>query len=143
MKLGDLIARLWEAEFVRFAVVGTAAVVVDTAVLYLGLWMGLGLYLGRVVSYFVAATCTWYGNRRFTFTTHAHGARAIVAEWARFLLTNLVGGAINYTTYAVLVSRFELARDYPVLGVAAGAIAGLSVNFTLSKLLVFRAPRSS
>ena len=126
----------------RFAVIGTAAFVVDTAVLYVALWAGLGLYSGRVVSYLVAATFTWYGNRRITFATHAHGAPAIAAEWVRFLLTNLLGGAVNYATYAILVSQFEFVRSYPVLGVAAGSIAGLGVNFTLSKLLVFRAPRS-
>jgi len=143
LKLRELIEQIWEAEFIRFAVVGTVAFVVDAAVLYLGLWIGLGLYLGRGVSYLVAATTTWYGNRRITFANHAHGARAVVAEWAGFLLTNLVGGAVNYATYAALVSHFELVRANPVLGVAAGSIAGLGVNFTLSKWLVFRAPRSN
>ncbi len=110
--------------------------------LYLALWAGLGLYLGRAVSYLVAATFTWYGNRRITFATRAQGVPAAAAEWIRFLLTNLVGGAVNYTVYAALVSQLELAQAYPVLGVAAGSIAGLSVNFTLSKFLVFRAPRA-
>ena len=142
MKFVELAARLWQREFMRFAAVGTTAFVVDTAVLYLAMWAGLGLYSGRVVSYLVAATFTWYGNRRITFATHARGVPAVTAEWARFLLTNLLGGAVNYATYAALVSQFQVVRAYPLLGVAAGSIAGLSVNFTLSKFLVFRAPRS-
>jgi putative flippase GtrA len=137
------VERLWKAEFMRFAAIGTAAFVVDSAVLYAALALGLGLYWGRAVSYLVAATFTWYGNRRITFATHARGARAVTAEWIRFLLANLVGGAVNYTTYAMLVSLLPLVRAYPVLGVAAGSIAGLGVNFTLSKLLVFRASRSA
>ncbi len=60
-------ARVWNTQFLRFAVIGTAAFVVDTAVLYCALWAGLGLYSGRAVSYLVAATFTWYGNRRITF----------------------------------------------------------------------------
>lgn len=135
MKLAE---RLWDVEFVRFAAVGTAAFVVDTAVLYLALWAGLGLYSGRVVSYLVAATFTWYGNRRFTFVSHAHGAPAVTAEWARFLLANLIGGAVNYATYALLISSLLIARTHPVLGVAAGALAGLTVNFIASKFVVFR-----
>ena len=142
MKLLQRFARVWNTQFVRFAVVGTAAFVVDTAVLYLALWAGLGLYSGRVASYLVAATFTWYGNRRITFASHARGASAATVEWIRFLLTNLVGGAVNYSVYAVLVGQLELVRAYPVFGVAAGSIAGLSVNFTLSKWLVFRAPRA-
>jgi putative flippase GtrA len=142
LKLIELTVRLWQVEFMRFAAVGTAAFVVDTTVLYLALWAGLGLYSGRVVSYLIAATFTWYGNRRITFATRARGVPAATAEWGRFLLANLVGGAVNYATYAALVSQFGLVRAHPVLGVAAGAIAGLSVNFTLSKRVVFRAPRA-
>ena len=137
------VERLWKAKFARFAAIGSAAFVVDSAVLYGGLALGLGLYWGRAVSYLVAATFTWYGNRRITFATHAHGASAVAAEWIRFLSANLVGGAVNYATYAGLVSLLPLVRAYPVLGVAAGSIAGLGVNFTLSKFLVFRASRSN
>ena len=142
MKLPQRFARVWNTQFIRFAVVGTAAFVVDTAVLYLALWAGLGLYSGRAVSYLVAATFTWYGNRRITFASRAQGTSAVTAEWIRFLLTNLVGGAVNYAVFAALVSQLEFVRAFPVIGVAAGAIAGLSVNFTLSKWLVFRAPHA-
>lgn len=142
MRISDLVERVWQAEFARFAVIGTAAFVVDTAVLYTGLALGLGFYWGRAVSFLVAATFTWYGNRRFTFThTRARGTGAIIAEWARFLMANLVGGVVNYATYAALVNLVPIVRAYPVLGVAAGSIAGLSVNFTLSKFVVFR-PRT-
>ncbi len=72
MKLPPILARLWSTEFVRFGAVGTAAFVVDTTVLYLALWAGLGLYAGRVVSYLAAATFTWYGNRN----DHVRDARA-------------------------------------------------------------------
>jgi putative flippase GtrA len=143
LKIPQLLARLWNIEFMRFGAVGTAAFVVDTIVLYLALWAGLGFYAGRVVSYLAAATFTWYGNRRITFETHARGASAAAVEWLKFLLTNLVGGAVNYAVYAALVGHSDFVRAYPVLGVAAGSIAGLSVNFTLSKSLVFRAPRDS
>ncbi len=131
--------RLWHIEFTRFAAIGAVAFVVDTLVLYAGLAVGLGLYWGRLLSYFVAATFTWYANRRITFgATRAHGATAATAEWMRFLAANLVGGIVNYTLYAWLVSAFPLVRTYPVFGVAAGAIAGLGANFTLSKFVVFR-----
>ena len=134
-----LVERLWGSQFLRFAFVGTAAFFVDTVVLYGGLALGLGLYSGRAMSYLVAATCTWYGNRRITFTTtRAYGSSAIATEWIRFLMTNLVGGAVNFGVYAALVSFVEVARAHPVLGVAAGALAGLGVNFTLSTFLVFR-----
>ena len=136
----NLVARLWQIEFFRFALIGTAAFVVDATTLYAALWFGLGFYAGRVVSYLVAATFTWYGNRRITFVhSRAEGAGPAAAEWLKFLVANLGGGAVNYAIYAALIASFAIVRAYPVLGVAAGSLAGLAVNFTLSKFVVFRA----
>jgi putative flippase GtrA len=140
LNLAAFVARIWRIQFARFAVIGTAAFVVDSLVLYGAFALGFGLYSGRALSYLAAATFTWYGNRRITFTTtRAHGVRAATREWAKFLAANLVGGAVNYATYAALVNMSPLVRSYPVLGVAAGSIAGLGVNFMLSKFVVFRA----
>jgi putative flippase GtrA len=136
----SFLARLWQTQFLRFAVIGTAAFVVDASTLYAALWFGLGLYAGRVVSYLVAATFTWYGNRRITFVhSRAEGVGPAAAEWLKFLVANLGGGAVNYAIYAALIASFAMVRAYPVLGVAAGSLAGLVVNFTLSKFVVFRA----
>lgn len=125
-------------QFLVFAVIGVAGLGVDTAALYGAMYgLGLGLYAGRVVSYLVAATFTWACNRRFTFTAAdpSHPAR----QWLKFLAANGVGAVANYATYAALVTWVEAARDYPVIGVAAGSLAGLSFNFTASKRWVFRA----
>ncbi len=137
----SLIARLWQTEFARFAVIGTAAFVIDASMLYAALWIGLGFYAGRAVSYLIAATFTWYGNRRITFAgIRAEGARAATMQWLKFLVANLGGGLVNYSIYAALIASLAIVRAYPVLGVAAGSLAGLVVNFTLSKFVVFRAP---
>ena len=124
-------------EFLRFGVVGTIGFVVDTAVLYAGLALGLGLYGGRVVSYLVAATTTWALNRVWTFRRRGEGPAH--QQWALFLVVNLAGFAMNYGTYAVLIAFVPVVAAHPVLGVAAGAIAGMFGNFVLSRQLVFRA----
>jgi len=122
-------------EFLRFGVVGTIGFVVDTAVLYAGLALGLGLYGGRAVSYLVAATTTWALNRLWTFRGRGDGP--VHQQWALFLLVNLVGFAMNYGTYAALIAFVPLVAAHPVLGVAAGAVAGMFGNFVLSRQLVF------
>ena len=134
----NIIARLWNATFVRFAAVGTGGFVVDTAVLYTMLALGLDRYSGRAVSYFCAASLTWFGNRNLTFAEgRAKGVTASAAEWLRFLVTNLGGGAVNYAAYALLVTYSTTVHYYPVLGVAAGALSGMTVNFFASRWLVF------
>jgi putative flippase GtrA len=124
-------------EFLRFGVVGTIGFIVDTAVLYAGLAFGLGLYGGRAVSYLLAATTTWALNRLWTFRGRGNGP--VHQQWALFLLVNLLGFAMNYGTYAALIAYVPMVAAHPVLGVAAGAIAGMFGNFLLSRQLVFRA----
>lgn len=130
-------------QFLRFGVVGTVGFLVDTAVLYAGLALGLGLYSGRAVSYLAAATTTWALNRAWTFRDAGREAgRAQVArQWALFLAVNLVGFACNYGTYAALIAFVPLVAAHPVLGVAAGALAGMVGNFWLSRRFVFKAGR--
>lgn len=129
-------------QFGRFGVVGTIGFVVDTAVLYAGLALGLGLYWGRAVSYVAAATTTWGLNRAWTFRGQGGGPAA--RQWALFLLVNLIGFACNYGTYAALVGSISFVASHPILGVAAGSLAGMIGNFLLSRRYVFAAaPRGA
>lgn len=137
--LGPRLAGLaWE--FLRFGVVGVIGFVVDTAVLYGMLGLGAGLYGGRAVSYVAAASTTWVLNRAWTFR-HRAGGQDVRRQWALFLTVNLVGFALNYGTYAALVGFVPVVAANPVLGVAAGAIAGMFSNFVFSRQLVFTAAR--
>ena len=126
-------------EFLRFGVVGTVGFLVDTGVLYGMLALGAGLYLGRAISYVTAATTTWALNRAWTF--RGRGSGPVHRQWALFVAVNLVGFALNYGTYAVLVTFVPLVAAHPILGVAAGSIAGMFTNFALSRRLVFAGPR--
>lgn len=122
----------FRAGFVRFALVGAAGFVVDASVLYGALALGFGPIAGRLLSYLAAATATWLMNRRFTFASEQPPS---FREWASFIAANAVGGLVNLALYAVLVTQAELE---PVIGVAAGSIAGLAINYTLSRFVVFR-----
>lgn len=117
--------------------VGVVGFAVDASALYFAIHvLGAGLYGGRLLSYLAAATTTWALNRRYTF--HANKSRNKVAEWGRFLAANAIGGLVNYTTYAALVTWSPVAATHPVLGVAVGSFTGLAVNFLLSRHVVFK-----
>jgi putative flippase GtrA len=123
-------------QLLSFSMVGAAGFIVDAAGLYFAMHvLGAGLYGGRVISYLVAATATWALNRRYTF--RAQRSQNRLKEWGRFLAANTVGGLVNYVTYAALVTTDALSALYPVIGVAAGSVAGLTVNFCLSRFFVF------
>ena len=125
------------AEFFRFGLVGTAGFLVDAGILQFCLSvLGLGPYAGRAISFSVGATFTWFCNRHFTF--RRRGGMHWFRQWWRFVALMLLGGGLNYGTYALLVRWVPPFGAYPVLGVAAGSLAGMMVNFATARRFVFR-----
>ena len=123
-----------------FSLVGVVGFVVDAGVLQL-LVLGLAWdrYSGRLISFVFAATATWLLNRRYTF----RGPRkhSLGVEWARYILAMSGGFACNFAAYSALVYFFDVDRQWLVLAVAAGSVAGLGVNYTASHYWVYRHQR--
>ncbi|MGA2399057.1 MAG: GtrA family protein [Steroidobacteraceae bacterium] len=122
----------------RFVLIGFVGFIVDASILHL-LVSGAGArpIAGRVGSFFCASFVTWRLNRRYTFAGHSTGNGSFY-EWLRYIWASGVGAAVNYSMFAVLVVTLPLVAATPTLGVAAGSLAGMIVNFTLYKLVVFR-----
>jgi putative flippase GtrA len=134
--------RLISGQFLRFGIVGGIGFLVDAGLLRLLLTAGLSPYSGRVVSFLAAVTTTWILNRSFTFRRDAaaagHAAPGHPAgEWLAYLGLMLIGGAVNYGTYAVALQISDLVRAHPEIGVALGSIAGMLVNFWTAKTMIF------
>ena len=130
--------------FIRFAMVGAAGYVVDTAVLALATRsFGLDPYGGRALSIAMAMFVTWLGNRYFTFAgRRARGSVSAIAQEAlKFAGANSVGAAVNYAVFAALVRFAASPFSNQYLAQAIGVLAGLVFNFTLSRTLVFRKPQ--
>ena len=123
-------------ELFFFAISGGLGFLVDTAVLYL-LIGSLGPYIARGLSFLSAVLFTWLFNRRITFKGKSSKMKAS-SEFASYLLLMLFGGAVNYGLYSWLISAYRIVFEHPVIGVAAGSIAGMFVNLATSKLILFR-----
>lgn len=120
----------------RFGIAGTLGFGVDVAVLLvLTQGFGLGPYAARLASFLAAATATWWINRNFTFATSKPPSRA---EWVGYVGLMVLGGVVNYGVYAACIAHWDLARSQLWLPVALGSIAGLGVNFTTSRALIFK-----
>lgn len=124
-------------QFLLFCIGGVIGFVVDAGILRL-LVSGLGMdaYLARLASFLVAVTATWLWNRHNTFRgTRRYG---LLGEWSRYLLAMSGGFVVNYTAYASLYTFIDVVQKYPELGVAAGSVAGLAVNYVSSRWWIYR-----
>lgn len=125
-------------QFLLFGIAGTLGFLVDAGVVS-ALVHGLDWnpYAARVVSFLCAVATTFAFNRRYTFAASAKNR----GQAGRYLIAMIGGFAVNYGLYAALVHGTELVRAWPVIGVAAGSIAGLAVNYLSARFWVFAGKR--
>lgn len=127
-------------QFLLFGIGGTLGFLVDAGVVSLLVnGLGQGPYVSRLVSFLCAVATTFAFNRRYTFVTSTQ--RRVAGQAGRYLLAMCGGFAVNYGLYVWLIHQSGLVRAWPVIGVAAGSIAGLLVNFASSRFWVFREGR--
>lgn len=124
-------------QLLRFSVVGALGFFVDALVLYSVLTIfPVGPLLARIPSFLCAATFTWIMNRIWTFSSSRRPGA--VGQWFTYTLAVLVGAVVNYACYASVVMMYSASSVSPLLGLAVGSLAGLAVNFTLARTVVFR-----
>ena len=120
------------ARLFRFGLTGLANSAVGWAVIFGGLWAGLGDFAANAAGFGVGLVLSFTLNRRFTFgVTGAVGVR----EVARFLAAFAVAYAANL---AVLdVARDALGNGNPLAQLPAIG-AYVVIFFALSQFFVFR-----
>lgn len=123
-------------QFLGFSLIGVAAFLVDSAVLYATLPLFAHKFAAaRVLSWLCAVSFTWALNYLWTFR---YRARSLPLNWLKYVAANLLGGLVNYGVSLASVALSPLARAHPIVAVALGSLAGLFFNFVTSKALVFR-----
>ena len=134
----------WLPALLRFGLVGVGGLLVDLAVLYVAA-PNLGWYGARVLSFWAAATATWWLNRHYTFASAtaaaavAESVASVGRQYLRYLLSMTLGGSVNYLTYATVIVWW-IWPAAPAVGVALGSCAGLVFNFIAAKYFIFRHP---
>jgi len=125
-------------ELVLFAVGGALGFVVDAGILQaLVTFAHVNPYLGRVFSFLVASTATWWWNRSQTFAARSSG-RSLWAEWLHWMALMSGGALVNYGAYALCLYEIPAWHKLPILAVAVGSALAAGVNFVSARLLLFR-----
>jgi putative flippase GtrA len=120
------------AEPAKFVLVGTAGYFINLGV-FSALYAGGMAYLpASIISYFVANTAMYLGNRYFTFRL---GHEGFWGTYVRYLVTGAVVGGLNVGILAALVEGTGID---PRLGQAISLLLITPVAFVLFKRWTFR-----
>ncbi|OOG63337.1 hypothetical protein B0E46_10020 [Rhodanobacter sp. B04] len=130
-------------EITLFAIGGVGGLVVDAGIVQL--LVGIedwNPYLARVLSFLLAATFTWWWNRRHTFAARRSN-RAAHAEWLHWVGLMSFGAVINYGIYVLLLMNFPMLHRWPAVAAAAGSAVAALVNFSTARGVLFKATKTS
>jgi putative flippase GtrA len=129
-------------EIALFAVGGLIGLLIDAGVVQaLVSLAGWNPYLARVLSFLLAATATWWWNRRHTFAARSSG-RSAHAEWLHWMGLMIFGAVVNYGVYAACLVAFSALHRWPAIAVAAGSVVAAVVNFAAARGVLFRSPKT-
>ena len=125
-------------ELALFAIGGVLGLLVDAGVVQLlvGLW-GWNPYAARVVSFLLAATVTWWWNRRKTFAQRSSG-RSTHAEWLHWMALMGAGAVVNYGVFALVLWLVPSLHPWPAVPTAAGSAVAALVNFATARGVLFK-----
>ena len=122
------------SQFLRFAIVGAIAFVVDAVLLLIAIeGLRWAPEVARILSFLGAVTTTWYLNRTFTFRTQK--APSLV-EFLSYLGGMQVGLATNFSTFFLVLYLSDTATRYPIIALAIATIAGMTLNFLISRRIL-------
>lgn len=124
-----LVSKLFANQAIRFATVGVSNTVIDFIVFML-LQSVTGVVAAQFIGYGAGTLNSYLWNRRWTF---ARGKGFDFSEMIRFLL-------VNITVAIITAIAISLVPDSIPVWIAkiAVTILGLAINYTVSKLWVFR-----
>ena len=129
-------------ELALFAVGGVLGLMVDAGVVQLLVGaVGWNPYAARVVSFLLAATVTWWWNRRKTFAQRSSG-RSAHAEWLHWMALMGVGAVVNYGVFALMLWCIPGLRPWPAIPTAAGSAVAAVVNFATARGMLFKQART-
>ena len=123
------------AQFVRFGMIGALTFLLVTLLVY-ALRPLLGPTWAGVPSFLIGTTGNWFLNRVWTFRGRHTGGW--FAQWVKFMVGSAPALLVNILVYEMLVISSRFISQRPVIALACAAAAGLFVNFTVQRQLVFR-----
>jgi putative flippase GtrA len=122
-------------ELARFILVGGTGFVIDGGILSFLLGLQWPVALARLISFTVAVAWTYALNRKLTF--RARRASGLVEQRTAlgYGVIQVLGALTNFGVFLLVVAWRPGWKSFPWLPLAIGAVFGLAVNYSLSRLL--------
>jgi putative flippase GtrA len=124
-------------QFFKFAVTGGLGTVTNLALFFGGAdKLKFPEIPVSIFCFFIAATQNYAVNHKWTFRKNTVKEALSLKKWGQFIRVSLLGLGVNIILMEVILRHFVLPGKY--IAQACGIAAGMIVNFSLSKFVVFK-----
>jgi putative flippase GtrA len=122
---------------IKFAVTGGLGTITNLLIFFLCAdKAGLPEIPVSIVCFIIAGTQNYIINHKWSFSTKSDKHPLRIKQWLGFLCASLLGLAVNIAVMTLVIVHWTL--PYKFIAQACGIAAGMVINFTLSKLFVWR-----
>ena len=122
----------------RFLNVGAIGFAIDAGMLWFLVYvLDVGAIPARGLSFLVTICVTFVLNAKYTFGVSVRGSSK-----TRYVAVQLMGAAINFASYTVLVLTGPLAGR-PLFALVIGSALASTHNFLMMRRFVFRKPQAA
>jgi putative flippase GtrA len=125
-------------QMARYLIGAVVALVIDYAIVWSALRLGLHPWLARALGLLAGVTTTYFFNRRYTFEVAGNSS---VKEWSRYFATQLVGSALNFSVSTLGLYLGDRSTGQVALAIVAGAVVGFSYNFFAARRVLQQSVR--
>jgi dolichol-phosphate mannosyltransferase len=124
-------------QFVKFAVTGGLGTITNLIIFFFCVdKAGLPEIPASAGCFLIAGTQNYIINCKWSFAEKSANMHLSIKQWLLFLCASLLGLAVNISVMTFVIANFSL--PYKFIAQACGIAAGMIINFTLSKLFVWR-----
>jgi putative flippase GtrA len=124
-------------QFVKFGMTGGLGTITNLILFFIFVdKLGMLEIPVSIGCFIIAGTQNYTINHKWTFLNATGHSRLSIKKWLTFLTASLVGLLVNIIVMQLIIYNFDLL--YKFIAQACGIATGMLVNFTFSKLLVFR-----
>lgn len=122
-------------ELLNYLIVGVIGTVISIASFALVVKVGADVVLANIISWIISVTVLYILNRYYVFENHAHGAKGIISEIAKFVSARLL--TLVLETLIVWLGVDQMHLDAVIIKTIAQVVV-IVLNYVASKLVIFK-----
>jgi dolichol-phosphate mannosyltransferase len=124
------------SQFIKFCFTGSLGAVTNLIIFFiLADRLNLQEIPAGIICFCIAGTQNYIINQKWSFVGSS-GHKLSIKRWMGFLSVSLLGLAANLGILRIVLFNFDL--PYKFIAQALGIMAGMAINFIVSKFVVFR-----